>query len=325
MLMLRPSIQPRSRSPCSNAATRRRASGSLAAIAINTPRRRMIRSVRCARAASGHSSGAAAAPANKLTNSRRFIALPRRRGAPAAHSTTSLAMASRVRRRFWAGRASSLMCLRPCRPKDNTPRYDRHAPIRATGVAVLGARALRDRQWLTHSLCNFPRKLRAHPLYEAAAPSSRNQPRHRAKGHGHDDDCGGGEVDHFRQAIVIILRPEVPATDLPAFDASLARAARERGRIERVRASGMTVHETNDGHGEARSARRSVRTQARQIGALGNHFSLPWARNGMVDAVLGDRVCRRIGGHVLGTNLKCSEFSLRTAAAAQPYQRPPYP
>jgi hypothetical protein len=64
---LRPSTQPSSRSPASNAWARTCPSGSVCANAIITPTRR-VRSCRCARAASGH---AAAAPPRTVMNSRR--------------------------------------------------------------------------------------------------------------------------------------------------------------------------------------------------------------------------------------------------------------
>src|SRR5262249_15342326 len=61
-------LQPRSASPCANAAMRAGASGSSAARFMSTPMRR-IRSACCARAASGH---AAAAPPRSAIKSRRF-------------------------------------------------------------------------------------------------------------------------------------------------------------------------------------------------------------------------------------------------------------
>ena len=66
---------PSSRKPCSNAATRDCASGSLATRPISTPMRR-TRSACCARAPTGH----AATPASAAINSRLFIRSPRRRG-----------------------------------------------------------------------------------------------------------------------------------------------------------------------------------------------------------------------------------------------------
>ena len=69
---LRPSVQPNCCSTCRNAARRACTSGSPAAPPKSTPMRR-IRSVCCARAASGH---VAAAPATSVMNSRRLIAAP---------------------------------------------------------------------------------------------------------------------------------------------------------------------------------------------------------------------------------------------------------
>src|SRR5262245_2114258 len=74
--MLRPSVQPSSLRPPTNAAMRATASGSSAARLINTPTRR-IRSRCCARATSGH---VAAAPPMSVMNPRRRMGLPSIRG-----------------------------------------------------------------------------------------------------------------------------------------------------------------------------------------------------------------------------------------------------
>src|SRR5450759_323006 len=69
---LRPSVQPNSRRPCTNAASRACPCRSSAARLISTPMRR-IRSGCCAREASGH---VAAAPPISVMNSRRLMSAP---------------------------------------------------------------------------------------------------------------------------------------------------------------------------------------------------------------------------------------------------------
>jgi len=82
---LRPSVQPNCCSPSRNAASRAWSTGSLPAPPISTPIRR-IRSVCCARAASGH---VTAAPPSSVMKSRRFIRSPYPRAVqdrPESHS-----------------------------------------------------------------------------------------------------------------------------------------------------------------------------------------------------------------------------------------------
>ena len=67
----RPSVQPNSASPCVNPESQPFASNSFSSDGMSTPRRRM-RSLCCARTASGH----AAAPASPAMNSRRRIRYP---------------------------------------------------------------------------------------------------------------------------------------------------------------------------------------------------------------------------------------------------------
>ena len=81
-LMLRPSTQPSSASPCRNADKRAWPSASSAARFTRTPISR-TRSACCARATIGH---AAAAPPSSVMNSRRFMARPLRPEAPHYHT-----------------------------------------------------------------------------------------------------------------------------------------------------------------------------------------------------------------------------------------------